>query len=230
MTYIPTVSVEEAERIRTWHERAYETARAESAGTDQTFDYLGLTIVVPPQVMSITRVSHLLGEAVLAEVRPGDRVLDMGTGSGVNGLLAASRGASVLAVDINPEAVAAAQRNADRNVLGDRIEVRGSDVFSAVDGTYDLIVFDPPFRWFAARDLLEMASTDENYGAMTRFFQEARAHLTAAGRMLIFFGTSGDFGYLQRLIYEAGFTNSVVAELDLERDGHRVQYLTLRLT
>jgi hypothetical protein len=39
MTYIPTVSAAEAERIRTWHERAYETARAESAGTDQTFDY-----------------------------------------------------------------------------------------------------------------------------------------------------------------------------------------------
>jgi release factor glutamine methyltransferase len=93
--------------------------------------------------MPITRVSHLLGEAVLAEVSPGDRVLDMGTGSGVNALLAASRGASVRAVDINPEAVAAAQRNADRNGLGDRIEVRRSDVFSAVDGAYDLIVFDP---------------------------------------------------------------------------------------
>ncbi|MFE0077799.1 hypothetical protein ACFWYW_53890 [Nonomuraea sp. NPDC059023] len=29
-------------------------------------------------------MSHLLGEAVLNEVRPDDRVLDMGTGCGVN--------------------------------------------------------------------------------------------------------------------------------------------------
>lgn len=230
MSYSPTLSADEAERIRGWHERSYEAARTEAAGTDQTFDYLGLTLVVPPQVMPITRVSHLLGEAVLADVRPGDRVLDMGTGSGVNGLLAASRGASVLAVDINPEAVSAARRNAGRNGLADRVEVRLSDVFSAVDGTYDLIVFDPPFRWFAPRDLLEMASTDENYGAMTRFFHEARRHLTAVGRMLIFFGTSGDLGYLRRLIDEAGFSSAVVAELHLERDGHRVHYLTLRLT
>ncbi|HEX7745013.1 MAG TPA: methyltransferase [Micromonosporaceae bacterium] len=230
MSYVPTVSAEEAERIRTWHERAYEEARAQSAGTDQTFDYLGLTLIVPPQVMPITRVSHLLGEAVLAEVRPGDRVLDMGTGSGVNALLAAARGASVLAVDINPEAVAAARRNADRNGLAERVEVRLSDVFGAVHDTYDVIVFDPPFRWFAPRDLFEMASTDENYGAMTRFFRDARQHLTAGGRMLIFFGTSGDLGYLQRLTSEAGFTSNVVAELELDRDGHRVRYLTLRLT
>jgi release factor glutamine methyltransferase len=50
---------------------------------------LGFTLYVPPQVQSIYAMSHLLGEAVLAEVRPGAQVLDMGTGCGVNGILAA---------------------------------------------------------------------------------------------------------------------------------------------
>jgi hypothetical protein len=36
-------------------------------------------------------------------------------------------------------------------------------VFEAVDGRFDLVIFDPPFRWFAPRDPLEAASTDENY-------------------------------------------------------------------
>jgi release factor glutamine methyltransferase len=73
-------------------------------------------------------------------------------------------------------------------------------VFSTVDGTFDLIIFDPPFRWFAPRDLLEAASADESYRALTTFFLSARHHLAPNGRMLVFFGTSGDLGYLQQLM------------------------------
>ncbi len=90
--------------------------------------------------------------------------------------------------------------NVLRNGVADRVEVRRSDVFSDVDGIFDLIVFDPPFRWFAPRDFLEAATTDENYDAMTRFFRQARRHLADGGRMLIFFGTSGDLAYIQQLI------------------------------
>jgi hypothetical protein len=52
--YVPTVSEEYAERIRRWHENAYRTAKAEAgSGEGQTFDYLGRTIVVPPQVQRL---------------------------------------------------------------------------------------------------------------------------------------------------------------------------------
>jgi release factor glutamine methyltransferase len=186
--------------------------------------------VVPPDVMPISRVSHLLGEAVLAEARAGDRVLDMGTGSGVNAILAAGAATSVLAVDINPSALAAARANAERNGVADRVEVRHSDVFSAVDGRFDLVVFDPPFRWFAPRDRLEMAMTDENYRALTAFFAGVRDHLAPGGRMLIFFGTSGDLGYLQRLAAEAGFRWEVLATDSVQREGFRVEYYTYRMT
>lgn len=218
-----------AERIRQWHESAYQRGKSEGR-SDQTFSYLGTTLVVPPDVMPITDVSHLLGEAVLAEARATDRVLDMGTGCGVNAILAARSGQAVLAVDINPVAVAAARRNAARNGVSDRVEVRESDVFGNVDGAFDLIVFDPPFRWFAARDLFEVASTDENYAAMTTFFREARRYLTPTGRMLIFFGTSGDLAYLERLVAEQRFRTEVLAEQELEKDGWRVGYFAFRMT
>lgn len=228
-TYTPMISEEHAQRIRRWHESAYEAGRAEGA-TTQTFTYLGATLVVPPGVMPITRMSHLLGEAILAEVRDGDRVLDMGTGSGVNAILAASKRTQVVAVDINPRAVEAACANTERNGVADRVEVRQSDVFSNADGEFDLIIFDPPFRWFRPRDLLEAAMADEDYHSLTAFFLQAKVHLSESGRMLVFFGSSGDLAYLQHLIDEQGFAAQVVAQDDLIKDGWRVEYFTFRLT
>jgi release factor glutamine methyltransferase len=98
-------------------------------------------------------------------------------------------------------------------------------VFSEVDGSFDLIIFDPPFRWFHPRDLVESAMTDEGYRAMTTFFQQAQRHLRPGGRMLIFFGTSGDLGYL----VEEGFMPEVVAHDDLIREGWKVEYFTFRV-
>jgi release factor glutamine methyltransferase len=227
--YVPTVSAEEADRLRRWHENAYQTGLVEGAAA-RTFDYLGLTVVVPPHVMPVTPVSHLLGEAVLAAAGADDRVLDMGTGSGINAILAATKGAMVVAVDINPYAIEAARANAEHNGVAGRVDVRRSNVFSDVDGQFDLIVFDPPFRWFAPRDIYEAASTDEGYRAMTTFFRQARAHLTPRGRMLIFFGTSGDLGHLKRLMREAGFTTEVVAQDGFVKDGARVDYYTFLVT
>ena len=79
---------------------------------------------------------------MLDEVRDDDRVLDMGTGSGVNGIVAASRSRDVLAVDVNPAAVACARDNAERNGVADRMEVRESDLFQNASGRFDLIIFD----------------------------------------------------------------------------------------
>lgn len=39
------------------------------------------------QVQPIYGMSHLLYEAVVAEVRPGDRVFDVGTSCGIHGIL-----------------------------------------------------------------------------------------------------------------------------------------------
>ena len=222
----------DAERIRRWHERAYQAALAE-AGTDgQTVRHLGLTLRIPPDVHPITGTSGMLGEAILAETVPGDRVLDMGSGSGVNGILAATRTPHVVAVDISPHAVAATLDNAGRNAVAGRIDVRRSDVFSAIGAgeIFDLIVFDPPYRWFAPRDWLERASTDENYQALTAFFAGAGDHLAPGGRMLISFGTSGDIAYLHALMDRHAYLAEVLAEDGLVRDGQQIRYFVYRVT
>jgi release factor glutamine methyltransferase len=195
----------------------------------QTVPFLGLKLTVPSTVMTPCPVSPILGGAIFAEVQEGDRVLDMGTGSGSLAITAAAKASEVLAVDINPDAVEAVLANAQRNGVADRVQARVSDVFSAVEGTFDLIIFNPPFQWFAARDVADSATTDEGYGALTRFFDEARQYLAENGRMMIFFSTMGDVQYLQKLIDEAGFQHEVVfrttrpvADVPVEFSCHRL--------
>ena len=55
-------------------------------------------------------------------------------------------------------------------------------------------------------------------------------HLSPDGRMLIFFGTSGDLGYLRRLAEEEGFSTEVLAHDDLTREGWKIEYFTFRLS
>lgn len=61
-------------------------------------------------------------------VQKGDRVLDIGTGSGILSIAAALLGAGeVLALDIDPVAVEAANRNAEDNGVKDRMQVQCQD-------------------------------------------------------------------------------------------------------
>ncbi len=61
------------------------------------------------------------------------RVLDMGTGSGIIGILLAKSGAaSVACVDISPGALAVADKNARRLSVRDRVDIVASDLFCAL--------------------------------------------------------------------------------------------------
>ncbi|NLG24254.1 MAG: 50S ribosomal protein L11 methyltransferase [Clostridiales bacterium] len=78
---------------------------------------------------------------VESRVKPGDRVLDVGTGSGILAIAAAMMGASrALAIDIDPLAVRVAAENVQINGVGGRVEVREGDLLTGVDGQYDVAV------------------------------------------------------------------------------------------
>jgi len=78
-------------------------------------------------------------------MRNGDRVLDVGTGSGILSIAALLLGASrVIAVDNDPVATRTARENLERNGLDDgRAEVRdgnGLEVVTPEDGPFDIVV------------------------------------------------------------------------------------------
>lgn len=106
------------------------------------------------------------GEEVLtgAELPPID-VIDLCTGSGCIACSIASEypAAHVLALDISPEALVLAKENVDSLQLSDRVEVRKSDLLSAVAsqerGEFDLVISNPPYIPTAVLDGLDREVT-----------------------------------------------------------------------
>jgi release factor glutamine methyltransferase len=227
--YRPVVSPQAAERIREWHDAAARQAKRDDS-SGQTFVYLGHELVVPPEVHQIRGVDHLLGEAVLAEVRDGDRVLDMGTGSGINAILAASQGAQVVAVDISPEARAAAQHNVERSGLSARIDVQRGDLFTEVIGQFDLIIYEPMVRAPVFDGQPDRDAPAVEMRGVASFVRDARQYLTARGRMLFFVGPSPELPILMELAADENFTTHLVAQEALINAGLSVDYFAFRLT
>ena len=78
----------------------------------------------------------------------GMRIMDLGCGCGVVGIVAAKIAGeeNVFMSDADPEAVEAARRNAERNGVGG-VRVFLSDGFRDVDASgFDLILSNPPYQ------------------------------------------------------------------------------------
>src|SRR5262245_32707253 len=76
------------------------------------------------------------------------RILDLCTGSGVIAVSLAKEypAARVVATELSPAAAAIARRNAARNQVADRVDVREGDLFAPVAGEqFDLITANPPY-------------------------------------------------------------------------------------
>jgi len=91
----------------------------------------------------------------VADVRPGDRILDLGCGPGANGILATDRAGPtghVTFVDSNVRAIQLAEHNAKENRLAN-FRCVATDTMDGLDvGSFDLILANPPYyanSWIA---------------------------------------------------------------------------------
>lgn len=143
----------------------------------------GLTLVVPAGVLDpvLFRVGAWFARAVAREVRPGERLLDLGCGSGVVGALAARAGAQVTATDLDPRAVAAARSNGIA-------DARAGDLFAPVaTERFDRICFNPPFfeGHGRARPFGRALYGGPGLALVRRFAAEVEAHLSPRGVALV---------------------------------------------
>jgi len=87
--------------------------------------------------------SFLMLEALAELNLRGSKILDVGAGSGILSAYCAKRGADVTASDTDVVAIQALSRLADR--LGIRIELIACDLFSKIEGQFDIVIFNPPY-------------------------------------------------------------------------------------
>lgn len=94
-------------------------------------------------VMGVSPSSLVL--AGMTVRRKSESTLDLGSGCGIQGILAAPHSKRVVGVDCNPRAIGLARFNASLNGIG-HVDFRSGDMFEPVrNETFDLIVSNPPF-------------------------------------------------------------------------------------
>jgi len=104
-----------------------------AAGYFQWKGRLGpLDLILGEHTFAPTTISTLVADAM--DVKEGDVVIDVGTGTGVLAIIAAKLGASrVLAIDNSPEVEEVGRANAEVHGVADRIEFHHGDLFDPLD-------------------------------------------------------------------------------------------------
>ncbi len=137
------------------------------------------------------------------------RVLDLGTGSGIQAVTAALKPdvIRVVAADINPDAIEAAKRRAEKAGVIDKIDFLITDLFDNIEGVFDWIIFNPPYLP-SERGIFDPTWDGGRTGRETieRFLNGAKKHLILNGSILIIYssetGKIDQHGYQWRILEE----------------------------
>ena len=139
-----TLAPKQAEQLETMVERRIKGEPVQyilgSAG------FMGLSIQVAPGVLIPRPETENLTEEALKRLKKGAVVLDLCCGSGCIGIaLAKLGGAQVLCAEVEEICLEVTRKNAQENGVEERVQLQKSDLFNAIDGSFDLITCNPPY-------------------------------------------------------------------------------------
>ena len=159
------------------------------------------------------------------------RVLDLCTGNGSLGILAALAypEVSVLGLDLSKDALAVAQINIERHGLESRMQLAQSDGLAQADGRFDLIVCNPPYvndqsmaalpPEFKAEPTLALAGGTDGMDFVRQLLRDAPAHMNEHGLLVLEIGHERDY-------FEAAFPHLDVVWLSTSAGDDQVLLLT----
>jgi release factor glutamine methyltransferase len=191
--------------VLAYHREMHSKFRTTETGT--LVEYLDKVFVVHKNVFWPGDDSKALIENYI--VHPGEEVLDLCTGAGHIAIFSADKGAeSVVALDRNPDAVENAKDNARRHGYSGIIDVRESDMFSALekDKKFDVITMNPPFVAHTIDDIVANSTWDEELHVHKEFFAHAQDHLKPNGRGYIAAANFGATKEMKQMAKAAGYS------------------------
>ncbi len=152
------------------------------------------------------------------------RVLDMGTGSGIQALTAVVNPAvrEIVAVDINPDAVAALQEQIREQRLR-KIKVLQGDLFEPIEGQFDLIIFNPPY--LPQDEGIEdhaLYGGKKGWEISERFFHRASRFLLPTGKILFLFSSLTNKEKIEQIMSHHLFT---FVEIASEKVAFEILYV-----
>jgi release factor glutamine methyltransferase len=180
---------------------------------------------VPKGIYSPSDDSFMLLEAIARMPVEGIRVLDIGTGSGILGLFCAARGAQVTATDIDDLALRHAQKAA--RTLGLGIQAVISDIFSNIDGRFELITFNPPYLPSSTIEDRTVDGGAQGTVLSKRFLTGLRDHLEGNGIALLLVSSFND-ALLPLSMWNPQFDCEVLAKHSLFFEELKVLRVRLR--
>ena len=159
------------------------------------------------------------------------RVLDLCTGNGSLGILAALAfpDITVLGLDLSKDALAVAHINIERHGLEGRMTLAESDGLAQADGVFDLILCNPPYvnaqsmselpAEFKAEPALALAGGDDGMDFIRQMLRDAPAHMSEHAVLVLESGHERDY-------FEAAFPNLDVVWLSTSAGDDQVLLLT----
>jgi len=177
-------------------------------------NYQGMEFLTCERVYEPAEDTFLLADNLT--VKKSDKVLEIGTGTGIIAIIASKKAKNVVAVDINSYAVECAQKNSEINLAS--VDIRFGDLFDPIeDEKFDLILFNTPYLPTEDEELIEdeldaaWNGGKDGRSVINRFIEELLDHINPGGCVQLVQSSLSNIEETTDRLMQLGFEVSITA-------------------
>ena len=144
---------------------------------------------------------------------PGNKILEIGSGTGIIAIHFALKNHDVTATDIDENAIELINKNAMKNEIN--IKIIKSDLFENINEKYDTIIFNPPYLP-VENESLQWSGGKSGFDTIYKFLDNAYKYLNQDGNIYIILSDLTDIGNLIKKYKNYKFKKIKCEKFDFE--------------